>query len=881
VGGNVLYTGDTIKPYVSTTRNYYVSAISEENCISENRTKVSVTVNSFPGEPTVFNGQNCGPGKVELSVAGTPEGGMYQWYEQASDGISFHSENKYYVDTTQTVSFWVSIVTAEGCEGTRAEITATIHDLPPAPKAINNQRCGSGQVNIQASSTTGGNFNWFETEASSTSLFTGASCVTPSVTSTTSYWVDITDTNQCISPRTKVLATIYAIPSDPTVSNVNRCDTGQVTITASGSGEGAVYKWFENSTGGSPVYEGEVFEPSLSLSKNYFVSAISADSCVSQNRTEVVATINPVPSSPSVTNGNICGTDSTVLAAGGAPEGGDYLWYESLDSIEVIATGSQFTTPEISESRSYFVSIVNQFDCESERSEVKAIVHDIPDPPVGKDVERCGEGDVTLEVSTEVEDPVVNWYVSATGGQPFSNGTPLTISVSDSSTYYASVVTAAGCESERDTVIVMIEEIIPVDIGADTSLCINSGSFDLTLDLQSGITLEDGVFTGSGIIDGVFYPEITGVGTHVVEFVLSNSIGCYSNGARVISVIDITSDGKELSLATNELSMCANEAAFDLSVLPNIDSGQWQGDGITLDIFDPAGLDPGTYQASYTVEINGCQVIADLSIHILTVPNDPVFSAEPQQICHGDIATLKAAGGPAGTIYHWFIEGQTDSFIQGNSITVQPDQTTVYKVKSENAFGCLSNVVETTVEVISIKADFTVSDTLIAYGDRVDFSTDYGLAQSYLWDFGDNLISTEQNPSHYYYDEGSFTVSLSLVSKDGCEKIIVKKNMITINPNSFDIVTELYEQDHQTEITTFPQPFDEFLTVNIYSQKQTSINIFIHNLTGRVLFEKKISLTEGENRITFYNSEIHLQPGFYLMKFRNENEQKTIKIIKN
>ncbi len=36
------------------------------------------------------------------------------------------------------------------------------------------------------------------------------------------------------------------------------------------------------------------------------------------------------------------------------------------------------------------------------------------------------------------------------------------------------------------------------------------------------------------------------------------------------------------------------------------------------------------------------------------------------------------------------------------------------------------------------------------------------------WSFGDGQISTEENPYHKYENPGSYTVSLTVISKDGC-----------------------------------------------------------------------------------------------------------------
>ena len=44
-----------------------------------------------------------------------------------------------------------------------------------------------------------------------------------------------------------------------------------------------------------------------------------------------------------------------------------------------------------------------------------------------------------------------------------------------------------------------------------------------------------------------------------------------------------------------------------------------------------------------------------------------------------------------------------------------------------------------------------------------------GAVQSWSWDFGDNTTSTEQNPTHTYAAEGYYTVTLSIITIDGCE----------------------------------------------------------------------------------------------------------------
>jgi hypothetical protein len=53
----------------------------------------------------------------------------------------------------------------------------------------------------------------------------------------------------------------------------------------------------------------------------------------------------------------------------------------------------------------------------------------------------------------------------------------------------------------------------------------------------------------------------------------------------------------------------------------------------------------------------------------------------------------------------------------------------------------------------------------------------------YLWDFGDGGQSTEQNPSHTYTSEGTYTVKLHLITSSGAQGISTKNNYITVSNN--------------------------------------------------------------------------------------------------
>src|SRR5690606_22281581 len=55
---------------------------------------------------------------------------------------------------------------------------------------------------------------------------------------------------------------------------------------------------------------------------------------------------------------------------------------------------------------------------------------------------------------------------------------------------------------------------------------------------------------------------------------------------------------------------------------------------------------------------------------------------------------------------------------------------------------------------------------------------------SWLWDFGDGNISTEQHPSHSFSKEGEFTVQLTVTSAKGCSRTTSRKVNVLPTPQA-------------------------------------------------------------------------------------------------
>jgi PKD repeat protein len=86
-------------------------------------------------------------------------------------------------------------------------------------------------------------------------------------------------------------------------------------------------------------------------------------------------------------------------------------------------------------------------------------------------------------------------------------------------------------------------------------------------------------------------------------------------------------------------------------------------------------------------------------------------------------------------------------------------------------------LVATEAPIAGFSVDKNVSCVGKAYFQFQDASQN--IAQSWLWDFGDGATSTEVNPSHYYANEGVYTVTL-IVSNNISSDTLVMPNFVSV-----------------------------------------------------------------------------------------------------
>lgn len=86
-------------------------------------------------------------------------------------------------------------------------------------------------------------------------------------------------------------------------------------------------------------------------------------------------------------------------------------------------------------------------------------------------------------------------------------------------------------------------------------------------------------------------------------------------------------------------------------------------------------------------------------------------------------------------------------------------------------------------------------------GYKVEFTSDvmFGISPyTYLWDFGDEEQSTEENPDHYYDEKGTYSISLNVTDNDGnsiCKTINIEVKKSKLRTVLFlELIKPLFEK---------------------------------------------------------------------------------------
>lgn len=232
------------------------------------------------------------------------------------------------------------------------------------------------------------------------------------------------------------------------------------------------------------------------------------------------------------------------------------------------------------------------------------------------------------------------------------------------------------------------------------------------------------------------------------------------------------------------------------------------GDGVNASTANPSHTytNPGTYSITMIpTDSNGCSADT-ISPGLISVVPTPTasFSANPTSGCvvpHVVNFTDNSSGTGAMSYLWDFGDGNTSSLANPSHSYSNFGSYSVTLVVTD-ASGCSDTITQSNlIQINSLVADFSVSDTVICEGESVTF-TDLSNPPSIssTWIFGDGNSSTALSPSHAYNTAGTYSVTLQ-ASANGCSASETKTALITVNPRPTASFTAPVTVNCQTPFT--------------------------------------------------------------------------------
>lgn len=283
-------TVGTTAYYVSQTRPYTVGTINL-NCEGP-RAKIDVTINPLPGLPGVSNIDICQT-RGDEPLALQASGNNLRWYTTASDGTASNAAPTVNLRNAGTTSFFVSQVTAKGCEGSRAELRVRVKRLPNLPGVTPEiVYCQfDAPAPLAAGLESGGSVNWYGTSATGGNRSGAAPVPSTQEGGLTSFYVSQT-LEGCEGDRAEIKVRVNTTPKPTVTSPVEYC---QNVTAAPLAAQGEKLKWYREQT--STESQATPFTPFTANVGTYsfYVTQTGSNTCESPKE-EIRVRVKPLPS---------------------------------------------------------------------------------------------------------------------------------------------------------------------------------------------------------------------------------------------------------------------------------------------------------------------------------------------------------------------------------------------------------------------------------------------------------------------------------------------------------------------------------------------------------------------------------------------------------
>jgi gliding motility-associated-like protein len=558
------------------------------------------------------------------------------WGTNASGGISSSTPITPLTTTAGTTTYYFSESNG-ACESSRTSVNVVVNALPSPPSTTDSIVYCQNQV-ATALTPNGTSFLWYTTPSGGIGT-TIAPVPSTIVTGVTTYYVSQTQ-NNCESNRDSVKVIVNTGFSAPAASGATYCQNASASsLLPNGTG----YNWYLASTGGTPQ-SSVIPTTSIIGTITYYVSQGNA-SCESP-RTPVQVSVVAPPSGPQVSGPIVyCQNEIAQVITATPSNVGNTVNYWGTNASGGTSSSTPITPLTTTAGTTTYYFSESNGTCESNRTSVDVVVNALPSTPSTTDTIAYCQNQVAIALTPNGTSFL--WYTTSSGGAGTTTA-PVPSTVSTGVTTYYVSQTINNCESNRDSVKVVVNTSFNAPVALNDTNCIGSTATVLT---PNGTGYNWYTSASGGIANTSITPSTATTGT--VSYYVSQGSGTCESPRTQVDVITLALPSSP-SL-TGSLDICSGNSTT-LTVTNPTETYNWYttASGGTTFLSANTFTTPILYDTtSYYVEtFNGqCSSIRNLvRVNVNPIPTAPT-TTDTISYCLNESAIALS---PNGTNYIWY-----------------------------------------------------------------------------------------------------------------------------------------------------------------------------------------------------------------------------------
>lgn len=463
--------------------------------------------------------------------------------------------------------------------------------------------------------------------------------------------------------------------------------------------------------------------------------------------------------------------------------GDTLLWDTKLDTVGYTfqwQDGSGNSYYKISEAGQYWVYVEDTIGCDFTSDTLTVLIDSFSvEATLGSDTSLCAKNSIALTVGAASAIQYL-WSDNSTGSE---------LQVFTTGDYAVTVANVNRCLM-FDSIHVEIVGVAPDANFSYSRTCLNDSTFFVDETPQLVETWNWSFGDGSND-DTVQNPAhlFSATGFYDVRLTVKDTGVCFQSVTRTVEVLRLPVAG-----FTNDLINCANDVVhfYDSSSAPagqTVTDYLWLfGDGNASASINPVNnfAAEGFYPISLTVTTDsGCSSMVYDTLEIF-----PELQAEIDvgNLCLDyPVDFHDASPGFSNVAWYWTLGNGTVSTLENPVYTYPQAGTYVITLEVRNAIGCERTVKDTITVTARPVVDF--ENNPVCEG-AIYFFADSSIVHpsdaivSRLWNFGDQMSSTLQNPTHRYDSAGTYSVKLTVQTRNGCENSATKPMVVLAPPTA-------------------------------------------------------------------------------------------------